>query len=429
MATTQFLAGLKGEDWISREVRKLFYAESVTDDVGDYLTALTFLILARNLSGLETTVVSTNFDDLLEREAIDQDLIDDLTFEPIYDKATFDSYAAHPKGTPVHHIHGYVPISGPYSRIVLTLGQFAGISGDDWSEQLLDSLAGADAWLAVGMSMTDLHVLRHVMTRAKRSDGTTYVLLARHSRNNHRSDESLFFFLDKAVRDGYEGLGLCPIILDWHAELAIFLDEAWRLSWVDVDPTAAGRPYSQRFRAWHLESSRLDSEIFANGLRKRETKLSEVLRDVRDEVAATLRSQLNSDETLKTETWEFDERREHLICTASSDGVKHYQASRPRLRLETTSHWAAVQAATSGLVTAVELEATDSRWRTFFGIPLRMWDKGYDGVQAGVLVFSSTALPSSLIGDARVRDVLLRSREHVLSAMAARVRHVKDVQV
>lgn len=426
MARAQFLNALKGDAWISAEIRKIFYSDSKIDEVGDYLTALTFVILARHMSGLETTVITTNFDDLLEREIGTKELDELLTFKPIYDETTF-GLPPEPDGTPtvrVHHIHGYIPAVGPHSNIVLTLEQFASIHPDDWSERLLSSVSDDDVWLAVGMGLTDLHVLRHVITRAKREGGVTYALLARHSRNDYRHDDDLFFFLDKSVSDGYKALNITPLIMDWYSELAIFLDEVFRLTWVDVDESLAGLTIAQRFSAWRNEVERLDSTALKNGFLRRESKISPLLAQLRDDVSSYLRSELHSDETLKIEYWELLDDRESLRCAASSDGLKFTGSSRPILPLSTSSPWASVQACISGLVTVVEVEKPTSRWQTFFAIPLRIWDKGYDGVPAGSLVVSSTVKPSSLIGDDRVRAKLLSLRESVEAQLASQVRSV-----
>lgn len=413
MATAQFIGGLKGDEWVSREIARIFYSSEVEQTSEDYLTGLSFVIVARFLAGLETTVISTNFDDILEREVNQSIALEgEISLAPVYDPTSVQEVAAWQGDDesifPVYHIHGFLAKDGRRTPIVLTLEQFAAIDDSHWTEVLLREVQAADVWLSVGMSLTDLHVLRHVLRRSQRApDMDTFALMARHSRNDHRADSDVFFYLENAITDGYTNLGVTPLFMNWYGELAMFLDEVFLFTGSKPSGVPASYSFKTRRDAWMERVASANSRTDSGGLGVREKNLSRALRSRQESVSEFVRRHFPASEVIKVEYWELDTRMEVLSCIASSDGVKYHESTRPTLRLEALSNWAAAQAIQSNLVSAIEDGGT-SRWQTFSAWPVRLWAPPHYGIPVGALVFSSASPKgtSGLVGDDRVEETL-----------------------
>ena len=414
MAIVDFLEALLGERWVQNELSTVFYSNRRISEPSDLLNAVTYLIIQRRQLGLKTTVITTNFDDLLESE-IDtfnrgKARSQQLLFQPTFDRKSHRAALRDRTSQPIYHVHGFIGRDGRRSKhLILSLSDFARDWQNDWSHGVFAEADKADVWLTVGMGLSDLHVLRYLKARAQRQR-KTYALLPRQSHAFVVEQGRVGFYLERAVTQGFRNLGVNPVFVNWFGELAQFFDEVTNQSGYMPNKRFLALPYNERLERWWNEigiySFYSDDEKYFN---RQQREFRSLLIDIRSAISAELFSRFGVREEFKVEFWASPPTGSHeLELVASSEVLQGHGSSRASAALHPGSRWALVRAYQEGIVRASESDSPTSRWRSFSAWPVRVESHPYGGILVGVMVFASRA---------EIGSSALTENEHISTAL------------
>lgn len=310
----------------------------------------------------ETTVVTLNFDTLLE-EAIDE------AGGAVAAASRVDD--SRPAGVhSVHHLHGIASVRESRD-VVLTLSDYNELLGDpdSWQQRLLSACAQKGAIVIAGTSYRDPDVRRwlHVALSAPGASNAL-VVLAREAFHVSRTE---FDQIKDALADQWSAAGLSPVILEDYSDAAQIIRELRHLH--DPDYRA---PQQRAASLWQAHVDKFDD-------------LQQQYSDQLLEDAATLRGAFNVDQ-LNLTLWIADGDG-HVAryaaqdrCFRTVDDVRHVPSGHD-------SQWIAGRAlGAEDTVFQNIQEGTTSRWGTVCAIPVRVELDGLPDIASAVL---SVGLP------------------------------------
>ncbi|WP_460827997.1 SIR2 family protein [Nostocoides australiense] len=356
------------------------------------------LILFRKEAGLETSVVTLNYDDELEalfkksasiRAHADRVGISGVV--SIHDEATYKEYPNSGSLFPVIHLHGFMPREDWEKRrsqaFVLSSLDFSEPWETHWSQEVLDDRA-LDKWLMVGMSFQDSHVnslLRRRRTLAAGGPLSPAIgIMSTQGRPWHNQPATVVDLLAESEQTRLAELDLILLLTSYFFQDYTFLDEVAHKSKDANLPS-----YTDRRRKWH-DSVSLGTEKKSPLLDRRQSQVREKLISLRDSLEALL-PPAASDEQIKVELWLRDIEKRSLRMVASSEIriVDHSRAQ--HFALSRDSPMAAVRGFTHGAVRTHERDAHEQgAWRSFTSFPVRLESEPYWDLPIGAIVVAST---------------------------------------
>jgi SIR2-like domain len=400
----------------------------------NFVRALGELVLQRHERNRRTIVLTTNFDDSLERAFMRDPQLSDRRLEtgvervvPVtgrVDDATFPA-----DSLPIYHIHGFVPqephdyvgVWTPESenRIILSAHDFSRDWTDEWSGQLLEQYWEAQ-WFFVGMSFNDPHItfyLSHRRRTVGENDKRRPIgVFSRQGRDalpqrehNVAYAESLRTALLDAENQRLGEVGMLALPTTYHFEAAHFI-------WEIVCRGAAKnvQPLPVRQRRWYhdLEKRRL------KGRESDEFRLTvaDVLYQIRFAVEAV--AGRSHEERIKAELWCLDPGRRALFPVGSSEHVIRDPLRTHRFEVSPSDESiAAVAAFTKGSPHSAPgpKEQVGSLWRTSLGIPIYLEGHRHH-LPVGVLLLAGTRRRGSLVSQRQ--EVIERHLDQWLAALA-----------
>lgn len=313
-------------------------------------------------SGDDTTLVTLNFDTLLESA------IRDGTAEAV--EARVDGQR--PPGVHiVHHLHGIVA-PNDVQGIVLTLSDFNELLGapDSWQLALLRRAVRAGALVISGTSYRDPDLRRwlHVALAEQPREHSALVLLARQGFDLPRSD---FREVETALADQWRAVGLDPVILEDFADAAQIVRELRH-----VHDTGYLSPQERARLIWEAHAQEFDS-------------LQAEYSDILAADADVLRGALDVDH-LNVTLWLADAEG-HIARWAAQDRL--YRAVED-LRLIDSGHdsrWIAGRALGGESILFQDLDTGGTRrWSTVLAVPVRVEHSGFPEFATAVI---SVGLP------------------------------------
>jgi hypothetical protein len=396
----------------------------------NFVRALGQLVLQRHERNRRTIILTTNFDDSLERAFMrDQELCkrrSDTGVErvvPVTGPMNDSPFEA--DELPIYHIHGFVPRE-PHdyapawtpereNKIVLSAHDFSRDWTDEWSGQLLERYWAAQ-WFFVGMSFNDPHITFYLSHRTRtvgEIDRRRPIgVFSRQGRDalpqrerNVAYAESLRAALLDAENQRLGEVGMLALPTTYHFEAAQFI-------WEIVSRGAARnvQPFHVRHKRWYddLEKRRLkgrESDDFR-------LAVADVLYRIRVAVEAVAGQ--SHEERIKAELWCLDPGRRALFPVGSSEHL-----IRDPLRMHRFEIWpndetiAAVAAFTKGSPHSAPgpKEQAGSMWRTSLGIPIYLEGQRHH-LPVGVLLLAGTRRRGSLVSQRQ--EVIERHLDHWL---------------
>lgn len=375
-----------------------------------FLAAIWELILTRERLGLETTVVTTNYDDLLERAPTPSLLafaglsgVNTLPKpKPVYSESTLNALV--PGEFPIYHLHGFIPEGSSFAdvpndqEIVLTTRDF----GNNWQTHWTAKIFAEKwdwQWAFCGMSFQDPHIASILVERQARLGK-----IGIHHTDDPMAPIGIFSL------QGQPWVGLPPRVVSALATIEVerlgqlgmnaqptryYYQDAWYLHEVSSATRDNGsfRPYPERVDSWGEEfysrwiaDRKLISELFVPVARQ-------MLDDVEGDLLSA-RSPMNvtSGESFKVELWCRDPDSRSLLCISTTEVVVTNIEGTKRLPLSASADNAALKAFTEGRPRILPPHANDraqKRWKVYFAAPIVLFENEWNWLPVGVLVCAS----------------------------------------
>lgn len=392
------------------------------------------LIFTRFESELETLVVTTNYDDVLET-AFDTDLdlrslAQSLGIHyplPIHNEHYPDEIDT---AVPIFHIHGYVPLEGNErvdpGAIILSARDYGQKWEDHWSFELLSQHWDAQ-WLFVGMSFHDPHITYFMAERGKyvrrESTGT---------RAGSRNGPSPIGVFSLQGQPWANLAGETKRAL-WRAEVSrlreldmramattFFFEDAQFLHEIALQTRLGEKcvPYIDRRRQW--------SEAFVETRLSRpsavsSTEIGRVLHEVLGRIREGIEEVAHDeDELFKAELWCCDITERSLFLIGSSEYLPGDAERTHRYPFSTALPIAAIKAFTNGSSVNTDARISPaSRWKHYLAVPITLGGEPWLDLPVGALVIGSSSprLSSTLATESATLEARLEHWINLLTPL------------
>lgn len=305
------------------------------------------------------------------------------------------------RGSVCIQLHGVVPhnetIEEGRSRSPV-IGELDYIRSEKFTYKGLRALFSKSPVILVGTSMTDKPLLRALADTA-RSGHSRYAIVPL----DLGTDRQRRMALQESSAERYEHFGVTPLYVDYHFQVAQFLEELRLVVNHDVSPsggldseTLVEPPvrngyvrYGRRLLAW----SEAWADLHSDSESPRTMVSSALLEFAESEIRRIL--DLSESEVTKVELWVRDQPDAFrgLRLWQSTASLHLQEESARRATFSNSSEIAAVRAFVEGRPIVSTLEAGASphqRWRTYIAIPVRHSSFEFDDrLPIGTIVLAS----------------------------------------
>jgi SIR2-like domain len=383
-------------------LRSELYTQPDTPLSKAFVRAVCRLILVRHDAGLETLVLTTNYDDVLE-QALKEDpyvrAIELSTGRPkpvsVYSETTLASVRE--GDLAIHHIHGYVPNTEnppPEHDIVLSSRDYATEWGAHWSDTCLSGYWDSQ-WLFVGMSLHDPHISFTLAKRQRHYKGTARSPIGLFSLQGQPLaglEDDVTQALVQAELLRLDELGMVAEPTKYFFEDAQFLHEICNK--IALPPRKRWRSYDTRQadwarRFWNRHLGAEDSQAW----RKFQDSLHTILWNVANELERMSSGFASTRQKhCKVELWCLKPDENALVMLGTSQWPIYDRERAPRFELAANSPTAAVGAFTHGGPYEIEADSGDpSRWRYRLGVAITLPTEPWSGLAVGSLSIATAA--------------------------------------
>lgn len=335
----------------------------------------------RTIFGERLTLLTTNYDDLLERalQAIG------------IPKARIKTYVrrrANPPAdaVPVTHLHGYAGRDKAPSQLVLSEEQYTRMQrGTSWQEQLVTERLQESTCVFVGTSLNDPNLIRYLYGYKKSTARSHAAIFVRQGEVADLS-QAVRVVREDAVRRRWERCGVEAIFVDHYADAAQLMYEiGYRRKAGD-----AYTPVGQRAAHW---LTRVRRDVLAledpEAFRLRQVALSRIMRLTLEEALRQILGDVPlGDERLAVALWLLDQQGQNLVGWAHSDRAHQDPKTVAGVPVGGASEWVAVRALCQGVIIERDRKVYASRWRFVRGIPFTLQDP--TRLPVGCVTISST---------------------------------------
>lgn len=320
----------------------------------------------------ETSLVTFNYDDLLERA---------LNSLNVKAEARSDAVAEPATVAVVRHLHGRLDAKRRDDSVILTEADYARFPVESaWQNDVM-SRALEGLCVFVGLSFNDPNLLRWVYRQGSQRH---LALFTRQSSPSLRP--TVRRALERATRARLAHAGVEAYWADFYGELAQVIHEARRRRSRGRNPDAflirAGRTCERGKKRCipHTQARFFGRQQALNGV------LSALL-DVVHSVAKSAGVDLVG-EHLGLALWGVDHARREASLWASSDRLYSTKEDIISLPFELASRWAAIEAVTQCNTVEIDPRVYASRWRFVRGVPL-VWDGEAERIVVGAATLTS----------------------------------------
>jgi hypothetical protein len=319
-----------------------------------------------------TSLLTFNYDDLLERALIADGVAAEARVDDVAEPATV---------AVVRHLHGRLSPTHQHDVVVLTEGDYARFPVDHTWQSRVMKRALDGLCVFVGLSFNDPNLLRWVYGGGKHRHLALFTRQSSPSLSANVRRE-----LERATRARLDQAGVDAYWADFYGELAQVLHEARRRRAPGRSPdpflTRAAR-VSRRGKRRCLPPP--------TEFRTRQDALSDLLSALLDIVRSVARSAGVdlADEHLGLALWGVDHQRREVSLWANSDRLYRSAEDVVALPFEWASRWTAVEATTQCNTVEIDPRVYASRWRFIRGVPL-IWDGDTERIVVGAATLTST---------------------------------------
>ncbi len=308
----------------------------------------------------ETTIVTANYDGLLEQAMRDVGLT-------VHSYVRWRNEA--PGSAAVYHVHGrLVPAYPATGRIVLSEDDYAQVQyPGSWQERFMRRALDSTLCVFVGLSLSDPNLIRWLYRYAGDVPGPSPHVALFVRQATPTLDPDVRRALEEAARARWRRCGVEPVWADFFGESAQFLHEVALLRARRRTATFAERA-AERLEEGQAFLAPGNPDLFRRAQDTMSPFLGRLLDRVR-RIAGAAGVDLSSEE-LGLGLWAADHARGTLTCWVTADRRFNDTRSLVPQPLAYASPWVAVQAVTRGVVVQQDPNVFASRWRLIRGIPL-----------------------------------------------------------
>lgn len=337
----------------------------------------------REVWGDRLEILTTNYDDLLERALIEagtaQTRIRSYAQSYRRDKRAAGTVA-------VTHLHGLAGRAGPPKGIVLTEEDYHRMQrGRSWQERLVTDRLQSSTCLFVGMSLADPNLIRYLYGYKAGDPPRHAAIFVR--QGEPECPEPVRAAMEMAAAARWRHCGVQAIFVDHFADAAQLLYEIGHCRQVG---TGAYRPVGARagelIADFEAALAVTDQAEFARG----QVVLSEGLRGLLGEftTAALPTADQRRKESLGLALWVLSPDGRRLTAWAHSDRAHQDPSTIAPVSVEQASNWVSVRTVCQGTMVEFDRDDFASRWRFVRGLPLVLEDP--TRIPIGALTLSST---------------------------------------
>jgi hypothetical protein len=380
-----------------QELHKLLYTQPDAPLSLAFVHAVCRLILVRRNAGLDTLVVTTNYDDVLEHAFRDDPFVLAMgepaghpRVFPVFSEETMASVKV--GDLVIYHIHGFVPNQDkppPKHDIILSARDYGTDWPSHWTHKVLAAYWDAQ-WLFVGMSFHDPHISFILAERQRHTAKNPPIgIFSLQGQPWLDLEEEARKALMQAEVARLTELGMAAQHTNYFFEDSQFLHEVCLL----ITKGRTTRLYDKRRQDWgkRFRQHCLHSEG-SDAWKQYQDTVHGTLVGIRDEIE-DLASEFAQDagEHYKVELWYYDHDAKGLGMLGTSH-YPSYQLSRAaRFPLVSNSKIAAVAAFTRGGPHApADEDVGPTRWRYYLGAAVRLTTDPWAGLAVGALVIASS---------------------------------------
>jgi hypothetical protein len=410
-----------GDEWraeIVAQLRTLLYV-TTTWQRGELISAIVRLAAAFFGLGRNVYIVTTNYDEFMQREAeslvqansINLELTTSVVDHNLQDKVA--DVREHTRPYQVVHVHGHVPKSSSNGTQDIILSELDYIRSQPLSSLILTELFAKSSVLILGSSLTDQPLLEALAKTASHRQAAPVrrfrlAVTALQSLKLPDDTPRIIEAVQDSIRLRMKQFDTDVIFPDFYCQIPQLLTEVQ----VCMTRTDQRRPYSgesspvrygQRLEKWW--SAWYRSRHKQGQLRRRQQDDHEYLEQQLQDIRGTLHIE---NEVLKLEIWirwEPGRTSRHLRLWASSTGTSPDIATMRWAEIAADSSNASVQAFCLGRPEIYPTYADDTqsltsdRWNTYLCVPIRIGDEGVELPVAVVSLASMKMKENSKINE------------------------------
>jgi hypothetical protein len=337
----------------------------------------------RRCFGERATLLTTNYDDLIERALLA------TGFSKRDVRSHVQSRAVNAPVVAVTHLHGLAGREGAPKKLVLSEEQYHRMQrGRSWQERCMTSHLESSPCLFVGTSLTDPNLIRYLYGY-KQSPARTHAAVFVRQAEGEGMSAAVSAARERAAAKRWARCGVQAIFVDHFADAAQLLYEIVHLR----DAGEGYAPISVRAdRALrHIADVALRDGAPQEEFAARQVALSRWLREtLRVTLIGALAADPPENEPLAIALWLLSPDGRQMTGWAHSDRAHQDPTTIESVPVRAESTWAAVRAVCQGVQVERETESEISRWRFVRALPLVLGEPSR--IPIGALTIAS-ALP------------------------------------
>lgn len=318
----------------------------------------------RSRFGDRITILTTNYDDLIERALLGAG----ATKRQI--KPYVRRRAEPPPGAiPVTHLHGYAGRDGNPKKLVLTEEHYHRMQrGRSWQEEYVTERLEHSLCLFIGTSLTDPNLIRYLY--GYRASTRRHAAVFVRQGDLERATPAVRSAREEAISKRWQRCGVEPVFVDHYADAAQLLYEIGhrRRGSEEYKPLPARARRTLELIEHILFATDGSEDDFA----QRQILLSRWLRSHLYKLLATALDGGSppADERLAVALWLLSPNGTRVTGWAHSDRAHQDPATIEAVPIAAGSEWVAVRTICQGVRVELDRESPVSRWHFVRGLPL-----------------------------------------------------------
>lgn len=388
-------------DLLYADVRRALYDKVGYDPKpGFNARVIADLIALLTSQNAPCTVVTTNYDQIIERAILDKESVE------LSAVSVTDADGATTNRFPVYHIHGCVttgnekttlPQAGTNNRLVIGEADFARLqAGTHWQD---DFMAGAfeshSESLFLGMSLADPNIIRYLTIAGGDTRNCAVFSYQGEAQWLSRVSAKFHTHYSNALNRRLSAIHISPLWADYFVQIGQFMSELFlRRSMSDV--WTADLNYGARLQSWDTRMRPLVAGASSHDFRVAQSRMHlQAVSHIKSQILPILlqdHSELRDDEVLGLEVWgrnPASDQRTLELWSASASSKGHPRLLRSA-QIAHQSNFAVVDAFSHGNPQRLENKRPGTRWPHEMATVIRLEEEPWYRLPVGVVALCSS---------------------------------------